>query len=342
MLRTFLFAGLLLMVLGVAAGFLGLRWYGEQTVLVNRDTEFVIIPGDSLGRVAQRLAANQLLEYPALFRAFGRIKGAASQLNAGDYLIAPGTTYAELLQQFVNGDVRYYSVTLVEGWTLKELLSDLNQQPKLTAPVEPQQLSALMQPLIKEAPHSFEGLFYADTYSFEAGASVISVLRRAHAQLNQVLMEEWGQKAQNLPFKKPYEALVLASIIEKETGEPAERADIAGVFVRRLQRNMRLQTDPTVIYGMGERYQGKLNRAMLRERTPYNTYVIKGLPPTPIAMVGREAIRAALNPTAGKALYFVARGDGTHYFSSTLAEHNRAVRKYQITERRKDYRSTPQ
>nr|MDT0251327.1 endolytic transglycosylase MltG [Endozoicomonas sp.] len=339
-----LLAGLLVAVLSLAAGFYGLRWYGDQQVATVSDADFVIVPGDSLGRVVRRLSEDQLIQYPEVFELFARVKGVAAGLHAGEYLIPPGITYRQLLNKFVQGDVRYYSVTLVEGWTLKELLPGLNRHPKLLSPIEPANLPAVLGKYVQGVPRAdnLEGLFYADTYSFEAGTTVESILKRAHNKLQSVLTEEWGQRAKGLPYKTPYEALIMASIIEKETGAPSERPDIAGVFVRRLEKRMRLQTDPTVIYGMGDRYKGALNRRMLRERTAYNTYVINGLPPTPIAAVAREAIQAALNPSDGKTLYFVARGDGTHYFSKTLAEHNRAVRKYQITERRKDYRSTVQ
>lgn len=339
-----LFSGVLLAAIGVAGLWYGLRWYGDQPLAVTGDREFTIVAGDSLGRVVQRLSAEQLIQYPEIFKVLARVAGVAANLHAGDYLIASGTTYRQLLNQFVEGDVRYYRITLVEGWTVKELLRDLNDHPKLTSPIEPEQLAAKMATFIGDIPHNGnpEGLFYADTYSFEGGAPVLSVLQRAHKKLQSVLTEEWGQKAEGLPYKSPYEALIMASIIEKESGVPSERPDIAGVFVRRLAKKMRLQTDPTVIYGMGDRYEGQLNRRMLRERTDYNTYVVHGLPPTPIATVGREAIHAALNPSDGETLYFVARGDGTHHFSKTLAEHNRAVRKYQITERRKDYRSSVQ
>lgn len=339
-----LLGGLLVAVLSLAAGFYGLRWYGDQQVSVVSDAEFAIAPGDSLVRIVRRLSADQLIQYPEVFELFARMKGVSAGLHAGEYLISPGITYRQLLNKFAEGDVRYYSATLVEGWTLKELLQDLNSHPKLLSPVESANLSAVLGRYVQSVTKAdnLEGLFYADTYSFEAGATVESILKRAHKRLQSVLTEEWERRVKGLPYKTPYEALIMASIIEKETGVPVERPDIAGVFVRRLEKSMRLQTDPTVIYGMGDRYEGALNRRMLRERTAYNTYVINGMPPTPIAAVGREAIRAALNPSDGKTLYFVARGDGTHHFSKTLAEHNRAVRKYQITERRKDYRSTVQ
>lgn len=339
-----LFGGLLIALACVAAAWYGLRWYGDQKVPVTSDAEFVIVAGDSLGRIVQRLSAKQYIKYPEIFKVFARVKRVATGLYAGEYLIAPGTTYLELLNKFVEGDVRYFSVTLVEGRTLKELLMNLNGHPKLTAPVELEELASVMGPFIKDVPQTdnLEGLFYADTYKFEAGTRVSSVLKMAHKRLQEVLADEWKKRAGNLPYESPYEALIMASIIEKETGVPSERTDIAGVFVRRLEKRMRLQADPTVIYGMGDRYEGALNYYSLKERTAYNTYIIHGLPPTPIATVGRAAIQAALNPSDGTVLYFVARGDGTHHFSKTLAEHNRAVRKYQIAKRRKDYRSSVQ
>ena len=332
----------LLVGLTVAGGWYGFRWYARQPVAVSADAEFVIVPGDSLGRVVGRLAAANVVTYPELFSLFARLEGVAADLHAGEYLISPGTTNSQLLTKFITGDIRDFSVTLVEGLTLKELLVTLNQHPKLVQPVTLAELGTAIKPGIGGVPETenFEGLFFADTYRFPAGTAVGDVLVRAHEQLKSVLDQEWVDRAEGLPYQSPYQALIMASIIEKETSVPSERPDIAGVFVRRLEKKMRLQTDPTVIYGLGERYTGGLNRSNLRELTPYNTYRINGLPPTPIASVGRDAIHAALNPASGQSLYFVARGDGTHHFSDTLSEHNRAVRKYQITERRADYRST--
>ncbi len=341
-----LFGGLLVVAFLVASavvgGWFGLRWYAEQPLLITDDTEFVIVAGDSLGRVVERLSATQLVAYPELFALLARVEGSAASLHAGEYLVSPGITNRQLLAMFVAGSVRSFSTTLVEGLTLRELLDTLNGHPKLVRPVTLAELPALIKPDIEGVPdtENYEGLFYADTYSFLAGTSVSDILVRAHRQLKSVLDKEWDARVEGLPYQSPYQALIMASIIEKETGVPRERSDIAGVFVRRLEKKMRLQTDPTVIYGLGDRYDGGLNRAMLREPSPYNTYLNNGLPPTPIATVGREAIHAALNPADGQSLYFVARGDGTHHFSTTLSEHNRAVRKYQITERRADYRST--
>ena len=185
-----------------------------------------------------------------------------------------------------------------------------------------------------------EGRFFPDTYRFVRGMTDAQLLEKAYNRLEKVLAEEWQQRAPDLPYATPYEVLIMASLVEKETGVPQERGQIAGVFVRRMKIGMPLQTDPTVIYGLGERYNGKLTRAHLREPTPYNTYTIPGLPPTPIAMVGREAIHAALHPVSGSSLYFVAKGDGSHTFSDDLDAHNNAVREFQI-KRRADYRSSP-
>ena len=185
-----------------------------------------------------------------------------------------------------------------------------------------------------------EGRFFPDTYRFVRGMTDVELLQQAYMRLDEVLAKEWAERSTDLPYRDPYQALIMASLVEKETGIPQERGQIAGVFVRRMRLGMMLQTDPTVIYGMGERYNGKITRADLREPTPYNTYTMTGLPPTPIAMVGREAIHAALNPSNGTSLYFVARGDGSHVFSDDLDDHNSAVREFQL-KRRSDYRSSP-
>ena len=326
------------MILIVGAGWVALNWYANQSVLSTMEQDFTIEKGDSLSRIANRLETLGVLEYPEAFSIIGQLSGMAGGLHAGDYQIVPGMSRRQLLVMFTQGRVRYYDVTLVEGHTLSEVVEQLNAHPKLAKPLTQEDARPFFESLgIDGSP---EGLFYPDTYFFEAGTPVKAILARAHKKLNVVLEKEWAGRAKGLPLENSYEALILASVIEKETGASFERPDISGVFIRRLQKGMRLQSDPTVIYGMGERYQGQLNRRMLREKTLYNTYVIKGLPPTPIALVGREAIRAALHPADGKMLYFVAKGDGTHYFSESLAEHNKAVRKYQITERRSDYRST--
>ena len=232
-----------------------------------------------------------------------------------------------------------YSLTLVEGWSFRQVRAALVRQEKLEQRLADLDDKALMDRL-GLAGVSPEGRFFPDTYRYVSGMSDQDLLKQASARLDQVLDEEWARRADGLPYRKPYDALIMASMVEKETGVAEERGQIAGVFVRRLRSGMRLQTDPTVIFGLGERYNGNLTRAHLQQPTPYNTYVIDGMPPTPIALAGREAIHAALNPVAGKSLYFVARGDGSHVFSETLEQHNRAVREYQL-KRRADYRSSP-
>lgn len=253
--------------------------------------------------------------------------------------MVPGMKLSDLLEKWRTGDTIQHRITLVEGWNFARLRQALAQNEVLEHLTGDWSGEKLMEELGYKGVHP-EGRFYPDTYQFTRGQSDLDILRQASQRLHDVLAEEWQQRADNLPYDTPEQALVMASIIEKETGMASERAAISGVFVRRLNRNMLLQTDPTVIYGMGDNYKGRITRADLQRPTPYNTYTNAGLPPTPIAMVGRAAIHAALHPAEGDALYFVAKGDGSHQFSRTLQEHNRAVREYQL-KRRADYRSSP-
>ena len=239
-----------------------------------------------------------------------------------------GITALELLDKLVAGDVYYQRVRILEGWTLQQALQEIQAHPNIEVTLDVDNSDELQS--VFGTSYYPEGLMFPDTYNFNTGTSDREIIDRASILMQQVLSEEWEQRAVGLPYENPYEALILASIIEKETGQADERDLIAGVFISRLQNNMRLQTDPTVIYGVGSRFDGDLTRAHLQEVTPYNTYRINGLPPTPIALAGREAIRAALNPFITGALYFVARGDGSHYFSSTLEEHNAAVERFQL------------
>ncbi|HEX8595235.1 MAG TPA: endolytic transglycosylase MltG, partial [Pseudomonas sp.] len=228
---------------------------------------------------------------------------------------------------------------LVEGWNFRQVRAALAKQPKLEQALTGLSDNELMAKLGHPDVYP-EGRFFPDTYRYVRGMTDVELLKQAYNRLDEVLDEEWAKRAADVPYTDPYQALIMASLVEKETGVPQERGQIAGVFVRRLRLGMLLQTDPTVIYGLGERYNGKLTRAHLKEATPYNTYVIAGLPPTPISLVGREAIHAALNPVSGSSLYFVARGDGSHVFSADLDAHNAAVREFQL-KRRADYRSSP-
>ncbi|MCY1279294.1 Endolytic murein transglycosylase [compost metagenome] len=304
------------------------------------EERFIEVPaGATPGGMLNRLE-NEGVLYGALWlRLFWRFNLSEQPLHSGEYRLTPGLRALDLLDLWRRGEVVQYSLTLVEGWSFRQVRAALARQDKLKQTLDGISDAELMARLGRPGQHP-EGRFFPDTYRYVRGMSDFDLLKQASARLDDVLAEEWTQRSNNLPFGDPYQALIMASLIEKETGAPQERQQIAGVFVRRLALGMLLQTDPTVIYGMGERYNGKLTRADLREPTPYNTYVIAGMPPTPIAIVGREAIHAALHPQPGKSLYFVARGDGSHVFSDDLDAHNRAVRAFQLN-RRADYRSSP-
>jgi UPF0755 protein len=265
---------------------------------------------------------------PLLLELLARASGKASRLKAGSYELAPGATPHRLVEQLVRGEFAQHSLVVIEGWTFRQMRQAVAANPALkhdSADLSDEEL------LAKVAPGSGkpEGLFFPDTYLFARGASDLQVFRQAHALMKKRLDDAWASRAPGLPYKSPYEALIMASIIEKETGHKAERDMIAGVFVNRLRQGMLLQTDPTVIYGMGERYEGNIRKRDLQTDTPYNTYLRAGLPPTPIALPGAAALAAATNPARTDALYFVSRGDGTSQFSSSLTEHNHAVNKYQ-------------
>jgi len=272
-------------------------------------------------------------------RIYGRLSVQASNIKAGEYAIPAGTSLRGLLQILIKGEVVTYFVTLVEGRTFKEILHDLSTNNNLTQTLSGLSITEIMGKISTAEEHP-EGRFFPDTYSFTKGESDVDILRRAYRRMETVLEQEWQQRSDRVAVSTPYEALILASIVEKETGVVAERSTIAGVFTRRLKKAMRLQTDPTVIYGLGDSYKGNITRKHLRMDHPYNTYRIPGLPPTPIAMPGRAAIHAVLHPKPGSSLYFVAKGDGSHQFSDTLAEHNRAVKRYQLS-RKQNYRSSP-
>lgn len=307
--------------------------------------ELEVQRGTSLGPLIKQLAARDLLPHPFLFQLYLRATGRGNHIQAGEYLLGPGTTPLDLLDMLERGQVRMHAVTLVEGWTLAQLRAQLRKDTHLKQVLADDMPAAdLLGALGVDAPpgRAPEGLFFPDTYMFSGATSDRDILRQAYRRMQQVLDEEWNARAQNLPYRDAYDALIMASIVERETGAAAERPAIAGVFVRRLQKDMLLQTDPTVIYGMGAQFDGNLRRRDLEDgANPFNTYVHRGLPPTPIALAGRAAIRAALQPAAGDALYFVGKGDGSHQFSATLEEHERAVRRYQIEQRRADYRSRP-
>ena len=290
---------------------------------------FNIEKGWSAKRVSNELAARQIIDKPYWFYLHSRLSKKATAIKTGEFEIVGEPTIPELLELFIDGKTIQYTASLIEGTTFKQVRERLSQSSDLVQTIAGMSDEEIMSELGLPESHP-EGLFFADTYSFPKETSDIEFLRRANTTLNKVLEEEWANRQPDLPLTTPYEALVLASIVEKETAVPQERPLIAGVFMSRLKIKMRLQTDPTVIYGMGDAYDGNIRRKDLRTDTPYNTYTRGGLPPTPISMVGREAINAVLNPQATTALYFVAKGDGTHKFSDTVEQHNAAVRKYQL------------
>ncbi len=296
-------------------------------------------PGSSFATLAYDLQRQNVLSLPKLLIIYARLTGLAQQVQAGEYFISSGSSAWQLCQQLRRGEVLSYAVTFVEGWRFSELQTALAEQPKITRNFD-LATNAWWQQV--QGYSSIEGLLFPDTYHYVMGMSDSQLYKIAYQRMQQVLAAEWQQRQDNLPYESPYQALIMASVIEKETGVVSEREQIAGVFVRRLQKNMRLQTDPSVIYGLGESFDGNLTSKHLKDSAnPYNTYRHHGLPPTPIAMVGREAIYAALHPAEGDSLYFVAKGDGSHYFSATLDQHNKAVKKYQRHKRSKNYRSAP-
>lgn len=318
---------LVLAAAGLAAYGLA-RWYHAPLAL--RTAMVVeVAPGEPLARVAQRLAAQGVLRWPRLYSWLARRQGLATRIRAGEYELQPGTSPAGLLEQLVEGRVLLHPVTLVDGWTWMAALEALHDNPVLSRvvldPADPTLMARLGAPGV-----AAEGQFYPDTYLVPRGTSDLELLRLAHARLAAQLAAAWGARRPDLPLATPYELLILASLVEKETAAPEERPHIAAVFVNRLRRGMRLQTDPTVIYGLGGRYDGHIHRRDLTTDTPYNTYTRDGLPPTPIALVGAPALMAAAQPADSGDLYFVAtgRGDGRHQFSTTLEAHNAAVARY--------------
>ncbi len=284
--------------------------------------------GQSFSSLSSHLEQAGIIDSSFDFRVYARLAGKAELVQAGEYVLTEGMSALDLLDKMVRGDIFYWQLSIPEGWTLAQAIRQIQRHPQVVTTLDlmdTQQLRSLFTTELYP-----EGLFFPDTYNFSTGTSDRELLIRGAQMMQGVLAEEWQRRAVGLPFDTPYEALIMASIVEKETGLAEERPLIAGVFVNRLQNNMRLQTDPTVIYGLGDSFSGNLTRADLQAVTPYNTYRINGLPPTPIALPGRDAIKATLNPAVNDYFYFVAKGDGSHYFSSTLEEHNAAVARYQL------------
>jgi UPF0755 protein len=317
----------------IAVILLSWGWFSYQAVLsesvVIGDKKIIQIDrGDSVSKIIEKLHTEQINVSSVWFKLIAYQKDLSDKLKVGEYELKPGLTIPQILSLIVEGKTHQYSITFPEGWTFKQILQRLGKHPDLKHTLDGLDNRAIMTKLKADKKHP-EGLFFPDTYFFAKKTDELVILKKAYARMQKVLTQEWQGRDQNLPLEDAYQALILASIVEKETAAISERPLIAGVFVHRLRLGMMLQTDPTVIYGMGDNYQGNIHKQDLRKPTPYNTYVIKGLPPTPIAMPGKEAIHAALHPTKTNSLYFVARGDGTHIFSADLKKHNEAVNTFQ-------------
>jgi UPF0755 protein len=301
----------------------------SQLHLPDGAVTFTIAPGSSVRQIAADLAQHGIIEKPYLFVLTAYLSGHPHSIKAGEYALQPGMHPPELMELFASGKVVQHAFTIVEGWSFRELRTALAKDEVLLQTLNGVTDADLMARL--DRPDMMpEGWFLPDTYHYPRGTTDLEFLRRALHAMQKQLNLEWSQRTADLPYKDIYQALIMASIIEKETAAPAERPQIAGVFVRRLKVGMPLQTDPTIIYGMGAGYDGDIKRRDLTMDSPYNTYLRTGLTPTPIALPGKAALHAALHPDAGDALYFVSRGDGTHQFSATLDEHNNAVIKYQL------------
>ena len=305
-----------------------LKHWAALPLPITEDTVFIVKPGASFAQVASTLAALGVVE-PWRFSLLARQRDAQASAQSGEYRVVPGATAEDLLHKLTTGDVVQHHYRIVEGTTVRELLLHLAQDDRLLfdlADATPEDILARVGLPERHA----EGLFFPDTYQFIRGYAASALLRRAYAKMDAELAAAWRERNPTVPYASSYEALIMASIVEKETGAAADRVRVAGVFTRRLAQRMRLQSDPTVIYGLGSAFHGDLTRAHLKADGPYNTYTRASLPPTPIALPGRASIEAALHPAEGDALYFVSRGDGTSQFSATLAEHNAAVRRYQL------------
>jgi UPF0755 protein len=325
MIRRF-FTLIVLLALFAAAG---LGYYAYRPLpLPATPFEFELKQGSSLKNMARDMRQAGLLQQEVLFVLLGRLLGKSTQLKAGNYALERPLSPLELLDIFTKGDVSQNQMSVIEGWTFKQLRAALNASPDIAHDTLNLSDAEILQRIGAAETHP-EGLFFPDTYYFAAGSSDLAIIKRAYRVMQQRLQEAWAGRDAGLPLQTPYQALILASIVEKETGTPGDRAMIAGVFVNRLRKGMLLQTDPTVIYGLGEQFDGNLRKRDLLADTAYNTYTRGGLTPTPIALPGMAALQATLHPAKTDALYFVARGDGSSQFSSNLDAHNRAVNRYQ-------------
>jgi UPF0755 protein len=310
-----------------------LQFKHGSIALPQQPTVFLIKSGSNIKSIAQDLVRQKIIDDPWLFILLAKVKGVETRVRAGEYQIKAEMTPDDLLEKFTQGSSIQYNLTVIEGWSFRQMLAAIADDPVIEHTLKGKTNEEIMNLLGYPEQHP-EGLFFPDTYRFPKGTSDVDFLRRAYQVMQKHLTREWNQRASGLPLESSYDALILASIIEKETGAGFERPLISGVFIQRLKKNMRLQTDPTIIYGLGEKFDGNIRFRDLKKDTPYNTYLHAGLTPTPIALPGLGAIRAALHPAKTQALYFVSKGDGTHHFSATLEEHNAAVKRYQLKGRK--------
>ncbi|HKJ51395.1 MAG TPA: endolytic transglycosylase MltG [Gammaproteobacteria bacterium] len=310
-----------------------LNFQHSQIVVPEASQIFMIDPGSNIKAIAEDLTRRKIIEDPWLFILLAKLKDVETRVRAGEYRIEAGQTPDDLLETFTTGKSIQYSFTVIEGWSFRQMMKAIATDPILVQTLQGKDDTEIMQVIGHPDQHP-EGLFFPDTYRFPKGTTDADFLRRAYDVMQQHLEREWMQRDSDLPLNSSYEALILASIIEKETGAGFERPLIAGVFIQRLKRNMRLQTDPTIIYGLGKGFDGDIRFRDLKKDTPYNTYLYSGLTPTPIALPGLDSIRAALHPAPTRALYFVSKGDGTHHFSETLQEHNAAVKRFQLNQQK--------
>ncbi len=318
----------LLLLLGAVLGGAAWWWLQRPLSLAQASVELSIEPGTSPQQVAQGWVGAGVQTDARLLYQWFRWSGQARQIRAGSYEVHEGITPRQLLDKMVRGDEVLEVVRLIEGWNFRQFRAALAKAPSLK-PLSAGMSERELMAALGSPDWPAEGAFFPDTYAYSRGVSDLTVMKRAHAAMQRRLESAWAGRAEGLPLKSPAEALILASIVEKETGAPADRGMVASVFINRLKIGMPLQTDPTVIYGLGEAFDGNLRKRDLQTDTPFNTYTRGGLPPTPIAMPGMASLQATLHPATSRALYFVARGDGSSQFSEDLAAHNRAVNKYQ-------------
>ncbi|TFW28964.1 endolytic transglycosylase MltG [Massilia horti] len=325
LIRKLIAAGVIVSVAALA----GFSYWSQQPITTGEAViDFTVAPGSGVGAAAQQIANAGVPVNPFLFGLLARATGKAARIKAGTYELKPNTSPRRLLTQLVRGEFAQESVTIIEGWTFRQMREALAGAKSLrhdTANMSDKEVIAKIDPAFEHP----EGMFFPDTYLFAKGSSDLQIYKLAHQAMMNRLNAAWEKRDPNLPYSSPYQALIMASIVEKETGQKSERGLIAGVFVNRLKAGMLLQTDPTVIYGMGEKYEGKIRKKDLETDTAYNTYVRSGLPPTPISLPGVQSLQAALSPAKTEALYFVSRGDGTSKFSDNLSDHNKAVNQYQ-------------